>query len=110
MANPGYTMFLLNNIRSRPRAPPADIFRLFYKKIQEQQLKEIIVLKKALDIIDTNVRQINVVTDDPEEKKRILLQTQILLKVAHEIRETHAKPGSEFLNALELVLKFKPEN
>ena len=102
--------FLLYNIRQNPRATPNNIYHLFHKKIQEQQLKEIQILRKALEIIDRNVREINIVTEDPEEQQKINLQTDILRKVEREIRDNHTSLGSEFLNALDLVLKFKPEN
>jgi hypothetical protein len=102
--------FLLYNIRQNPRATPDKIYNLFHKQIQEQQLKEIQILRKALDIIDRNVREINIVTEDPGEQQKINLQTDILRKVEREIRDNHTRSGSEFLNALDLVLKFNPQN
>lgn len=110
MAQPsGYNMFFLRTVRSLPKAPPAVVYNNFYKKIQQRQLNEIKTLKKAFDIIDKNVREINVVTEDPEMKNKISWQTQILMKVDRELREAHVKNDSEFLNALDTVLKFKPE-
>ncbi len=102
--------FLLSNIRQNPRATPDNIYHLFHKKIQDQQLKEIKILRKALDIIDRNVREINIVTEDPEEQQKINLQTDILRKVESQLRDNLTKTGAEFLLALDLVLKFKPEN
>ena len=102
--------FLLYNIRQNPRASPDEIYHIFHRKIQEQQFNEIKILRKALDIIDRNVREINIVTEDPEEQQKIKLQTDILRKVESQIRESYIKPGAEFLSALDLLLKFTPEN
>ncbi len=109
MNQDGHNMFFLNTVRRFPKAPPAAVYKKLYTQIQERQLNEIKTLKKAFDIIDKNVREINVVTEDPEMKNRISWQTQILMKVDRELREEHVKNDSEFLNALDTVLKFKPE-
>jgi hypothetical protein len=102
--------FLLYNIRQNPRATPDQIYNLFHRKIQEQEFNQLQILRKALDIIDRNIREINLVTEDPEKQLKINLQTDILRKVEREIRESYINPGSEFLSALETLIKYTPEN
>ena len=100
--------FLLSNIRSNPKADPEQIYHIFHKKIQEQQLKEILILRKAFDIIDDTVRQLSLVTETPEQKREQDLKVDILRQVEHKIREAHAKPGADFLDSLKRTLNFKP--
>lgn len=102
-----YTSFFLRNVRSKPNATPLEMYRYFYKLIQQDQVNEMIILKKALDIIDNNIRIISVATDDEVKLTIIREQTALLLKIAQEIRDTNTTPGDNFLESLNTVLKYK---
>ena len=107
MSENNYSMFFLQNVRSlNPKSTPKIIYRHFYKKIQEKQIAEFLILKKTLDLIDNKIRQINVVTEDLEEIKRIREITKHLKDLESEIRDQHAKPGSDFLDALKTVFTY----
>ena len=104
-----YNMFFINHAKTylaRRNPTPKELYAIFYKKIQAEQLSEYKVLKKALDIIEQEVRRINVVTEDEGERATILAKTEILMKIDREIREAHAKPGHEFLKALDTIFTY----
>ena len=105
--SPIYSMCVLNKIRSMPNATPRQIYEHYYKEIQKKQLEEINILKHPLDLIDKAIRKINVVTDDPVEKAYIIKTTAMLQKMDMDIRQHHAKPGAEFLTAIDTVFKYK---
>ena len=105
--SPIYSMCVLNKIRSMPKATPRQIYDHYYKEIQKKQLEEINTLKHTFDLIDKAIRKINVVTDDPVEKAYIIKTTAMLQKLEMDIRQHHAKPGAEFLTALDTVFKYQ---
>ena len=102
--------FLLSNIRSKQQATPAEIYHHFHTKIRDQQLLEFKTLRPIFEILDDTTRQLNLVTEDPEKKKEIALQLDILRKVESKIRERHSQSGAEFLHALDLCLRFNNSN
>ena len=90
-----------------PNATPRQIYNHYYTEIQKKQLEEINILKHPLDLIDKAIRKITVVTDDPVEKAYIIKTTAMLQKMDMDIRQHHAKPGAEFLTAIDTVFKYK---
>jgi len=108
MAFTTYFMNIANpyiKINQKPNS--ADLYKLFYDNIQQSQIRN----KKHLDIftnlIEQEVRRINVVTDDPVEQNIIRENTTLLMKLDKDIRDIYVAEQAGFLDALRTVFKFQ---
>ncbi len=93
-------------IRNNKNPTKKDLYQKFYKQIQDKQVNNAVFLKMFTDLIEQNVRKINVVTEDPLEKKRIQDQTALLMNLDRNIREKFFSKDAEFLDALKIVFAF----
>ena len=93
-------------IRNNKNPTKKDLYQRFYKQIQDKQVRHAVFLKMFTDLIDLNVSKINIVTEDPLEKKRIQDQTALLMNLDRDIREKFFSKDAEFLDALNKVLAF----
>ena len=93
-------------IRNNKNPTKKELYQKFYKQIQEKQVKNAVFLKMFTDLIEQNVRKINMVTEDPLEKKRIQDQTALLMILDRDIRENFFSKDAEFLDALKIVFAF----
>ncbi len=103
-------MFFMNTniryIRNNKTPTKKELYQKFYKQIQEKQVKNAVFLKMFTDLIEQNVRKINIVTEDPLEKKHIQDQTALLMILDRDIREKFFRKDAEFLDALKIVFAF----
>jgi hypothetical protein len=83
-----------------------ELFTIFYKKIQEKQVRNAKLLNVILKLIEKEVRIINVVTENDEQKNKIKELTMLLMKLDREIRETVHAPDAKFLDNLKSTLYF----
>jgi hypothetical protein len=95
------------HIRQTQYPNPAGLYNLFYKNIQEAQLHDKKYLDIFTNIIEKEVRSINVNTDDLTEKNIILEKTKLLMQLDRDVREHFINKHSEYLDALRKVLLFE---
>lgn len=112
MATNFQSMYFMNHavqyVRNQKKPSPKDLYTLFHKKIQEKQVNDFKHLKLMTDLIEKNVRELNVVTDDPIKQQHIKDTNILLMKMDKEIRETYLKSDSEFLTSLHNVCNYRP--
>jgi len=95
------------HIRQTQYPNPAGLYNLFYKNIQEAQIRDAKYLKIFTSLIENEVRSINVNTEDITEKNIILEKTKLLMKLDRDVREKFINKHSEYLDALRKVLLFE---
>jgi hypothetical protein len=93
-------------IRSTQKANAKELYELFHNNIQQSQIRNKIHLDIITNLIDQEIRKINVVTDDPVEKNIITEKNKLLIKLDSEIRGTYFSKDAEFLAALRTVFGF----
>ena len=93
-------------IRNNKNPTKKDLYQRFYKQIQDKQVKNAVFLRMFTDLIEQNVRKININTEDPLEKKRIQGQTALLMNLDRDIREKFFSKDAKFLDALNVVFAF----
>ena len=93
-------------IRNNKNPTKKDLYHKFYKQIQDKQVKNAVFLRMFTDLIEQNVRKININTEDPLEKKRIQGQTALLMNLDRDIREKFFSKDAKFLDALNVVFAF----
>ena len=93
-------------IRNNKNPTKKDLYQRFYKQIQDKQVKNAVFLRMFTDLIEQNVRKINVNTEDPLEKARIKDQTALLMNLDRDIREKFFSKDAKFLDALNTVFAF----
>lgn len=106
------SMFFMNGtiqyVRQHRNPLPRDLHTVFYKKIQEKQVKNAVYLNVITDLIETYVRKLNVVTTDTDEQIIIRGKIQLLMDIDRDVRDAFFKKDAEFLTALSLVLNYQP--
>ena len=106
-----FNMYFMNStipyIRNSRNPTPLELYNLFFKNIQEAQIRD----KKYLDIftnqIEQEVRKINVVTNDLNEQNIIAEKTQLLMKLDNDTREKFHRKHADYLDALRKVFLFE---
>lgn len=109
-----FNMYFMNStipyIRNSRNPTPLELYNLFFKNIQEAQIRD----KKYLDIftnlIEEEVRMINVDTEDPSGQYIISEKTQLLMKLDKDIREKFYTKHTDYLDALRKVFLFEGPN
>ena len=96
-------------VRNQKKPSPKDLYNLFHKKIQEKQVNDFKHLKLMTDLIEKNVRLLNIVTDDPIKQQHIQKTTELLMKMDKDIREIYLAKDSEFLTSLNTVFNYRPD-
>ena len=103
-------MFFMNTniryIRNNKNPTKKDLYQRFYKQIQDKQVNNAVFLKMFTDLIDHNVRIINVVTEDLLEQTRIKEKTALLMNLDRDIREKFFGNDAKFLEALNVIFAF----
>lgn len=102
-------MFLINTIRyirNNKNPTKKELYHRFHKQIQDKQVKNAVFLRMFTDLIEQNVRKINIVTEDPLEKARIKEKTALLMNLDRDIREKFFSNDAKFLDALNVVFAF----
>jgi hypothetical protein len=97
----------IEHIRKTQNPKPIELYNLFYKNIQETQLRNKLYLDIFTNQIEQEVRKINVVTEDPSELIMIAEKTKLLMKLDKDIREKFHSKHANYLDALRSVLLFE---
>jgi hypothetical protein len=97
----------IEHIRKTQNPKPIELYNLFYKNIQETQLRNKLYLDIFTNQIEQEVRKINVVTNDLNEQNIIAEKTQLLMKLDNDTREKFHRKHADYLDALRKVFLFE---
>ena len=98
--------YFLRTIWAQNKLTKNQIYSFYHKKIADKQLNDAKALEIVFKLIDEKIRQINVNTDDPVEKRIIQEKTQMLSQLIKAIRDEKFSEDSKFLNAVKKVLDY----
>jgi hypothetical protein len=109
MPHKNWNLFFINESRQYicNKKKPQDIYKHFHNKIAKRQEQHLRILRPILELIDIQIRHVNLITDDEIEKRIILEKTQMLSKLSNDILNLVSENDSEFLQSLEKILKYK---
>ena len=83
------------------------IYSFYHKKVAEKQVKDAKALEIVFKLIDEKIRQINVNTDDPIERRIIQEKSQLLVELDKAIRDEKFSEDAKFLDAIRTVFAYK---
>ena len=106
-----WKFFFINEARPmiHNNRQPQDIYNHFHRKIAKRQEAHLKILNPVFTLIDTEIRNSNIIASDETEKLVNIEKVKMLSKLSTDIRNLINKDDSVFLTSLENVLKYKFE-
>lgn len=104
----GHSFFLktiCGNIQNR--LTKEQIYSFYHQRIADKQEKDFRALAHVFKLIDDNIRDLNVDTEDEIEKQIIQRQTQLLVKLDKSIRDAKFSEDAKFLDAIRTVFEYR---
>lgn len=96
-------LFLLNTIGplvGNRNLTPYQIYSFYHQKIAQKQKEQLRQFNFVFNILDQVRREIDVVTEDPDEIKKKIEKLKLLSGIEKEIRDRLFKNDADFLSAL----------
>ena len=104
----GHSFFLktiCGNIQNRLTRD--QIYSFYHQRIADKQEKDFRALAVVFRLIDDNIRQLNVKTEDEIEKRIIQEKTQLLTQLIKSINDEKFSEDAKFLDAIRTVFAYK---
>ena len=107
----GTPNFFLNTIcgNIQARLTKHQIYSYYHNRIADKQLEKGKIYKVMFDKIDDLIRQINVQTDDVIEGQIISAKTTMLLELQENIRRDLFTKDAQFLESLQKIFDYNPD-
>ena len=102
-------LFLLSTIGplvGNKNLTPYQIYSFYHQKIAQKQKEQLRQFSFVFNILDQSRRQIDVVTEDPDEIKKNIEKLKLLSDIETQIRDGLFKNDADFLNALTTTFNY----
>jgi hypothetical protein len=102
-------LFLLTTIGSlvgNKNLTPYQIYTFYHQKIAQKQKEQLRKFNFVFNILDQSRRQIDVVTEDPEQIIKNREKLKLLSAIEKEIRDGLFKNDADFLSALITTMNY----
>lgn len=96
---------ICGNIQNR--LTKEQIYSFYHKKVAEKHEKDFKALALVFKVLDDKIREINVNTEDPIERRIIQEKTQLLVELDKAIRDEKFSEDAKFLDAVKTVFAYR---